>query len=157
MSDPAITPEALGRFLLKHPHAGDGDMATPLRVKWYESLARDVLDFLAAPSLAAEVERLAGEVERLNNEDDDEQLLLESIVKRLADENERLLAALRRKCRCGDDSVPTAWAGPEKGQRIPHHCDCVLYGIELPDPVRTPIAFADAVQTAAALPDERDE
>ena len=60
MSDPAITAEALGRFLLKHPQAGDGDMATPLRVKWYESLARDVLDFVAVPSLVAEVERLSG-------------------------------------------------------------------------------------------------
>jgi hypothetical protein len=57
--------------------------------------------------------------------------------------NALLVEALRLRCHCYDPDVtpPTDW---HSGARIPHHVDCVLYPIELPDAGLAPSAYADA-------------
>lgn len=65
-------------------------------------------------------------------------------VRHLLDENKVLLGLVKRECRCDEvGSPPTDWGN---GNPIPHHCDCLLYAIELPDPDLTPVAYADAVR-----------
>jgi hypothetical protein len=60
------------------------------------------------------------------------------------------LAAMRSVCPCDgfDRNPPTDW---RTGVRIPHHCDCPLYAIELPDATAAPAAHADAVKVRAEL------
>lgn len=63
------------------------------------------------------------------------------------DENVTLLTeALRRVCRCEDPDTtpPTSWCDGPTRPRIPHHCDCPLYVIELPSPKSAPNARMDA-------------
>lgn len=72
---------------------------------------------------------------------------------RIADlelENGLLRTVLRSACRCHEPDVnpPTDW---KTRARIPHHCDCPLYVIDLPDAVTAPAAHADATVRRAAL------
>lgn len=126
MSDPAITPEEARRLreaatpgpwwlaertpdgTVQYVCAGErypqsrlghivaqADSGYTAKSSW-DQRHRDLALIAAAPSLAAEVERLSAEVERLNEEDNQEQMLLESINERLSGEVERLRAALQR-------------------------------------------------------------
>ncbi len=58
--------------------------------------------------------------------------------------NDRLLlAALKAACDCYErDTHPTDW---NNRRRIPHHCDCPMYAVELPNAIDTPTAYADAL------------
>lgn len=53
-----------------------------------------------------------------------------------------LMETIRQKCRCEDPdmSTPTSWCDGDPGPRIPHHCDCLLYTIELPSEASAPNA-----------------
>lgn len=60
------------------------------------------------------------------------------------------LAALRAMCDC-NENPPANWN--EGHARIPHHCDCPLYTIELPDEKESPSAYADAIKRRKELLD----
>jgi hypothetical protein len=70
----------------------------------------------------------------------------------LVAERDLLREALRTRCKCYDPDVnqPTDW-GAVAGVRIPHHCDCPLYPIELPDRLLAATAYADAVRVRDGL------
>lgn len=55
-----------------------------------------------------------------------------------------LLEILKASCDCysPDKTPPSDWT---TGAPIPHHCDCPLYAIELPDAQDAPAARADAI------------
>lgn len=58
------------------------------------------------------------------------------------------IAALRRACECGDRNPPTDWRSKA---RIPHHTDCPMFAIELPDASAAPAAHAAAVELRSEL------
>jgi hypothetical protein len=61
-----------------------------------------------------------------------------------------LRAVVRAACTCTSPDVnpPTDW---KSKARIPHHCDCPLYPIELPDAATAPTAFEDALERRRVL------
>lgn len=61
------------------------------------------------------------------------------------------LAALRRTCACNDpdrSNPPTDW---QSKARIPHHVDCAMFALELPDEKTAPAAFKEAQAERAEL------
>lgn len=82
----------------------------------------------------------------------------QDVVPHLIDELENrreslriAMAALHDACVCDEPLVrnpPTDW---KSKARIPHHTDCPLYAIELPDPGVAPMAYADAVAARGKL------
>lgn len=58
-----------------------------------------------------------------------------------------LMEALRQVCICEDPDTtpPTSWCDGPEHPRIPHHCDCPLYVIELPPVETAPNARTDAL------------
>lgn len=71
-------------------------------------------------------------------------------TRQMRDRDRLMRNALREHCRCSDPDVdpPTDWTTTA---RIPHHCDCVLYPIELPHPNNAPAAYVDALDKRRAL------
>jgi hypothetical protein len=67
------------------------------------------------------------------------------------DDGHRLaMAALRAACDCDKrENPPCNWN--EGHARIPHHCDCPMYPIELPDEEESPSAHADATKKRKEL------
>lgn len=65
-------------------------------------------------------------------------------IAELEIENRLLRTVLRVACRCNDPNAnpPTDW---DTHARIPHHCDCPMFPIEIPDALTAPAAHAYAV------------
>ena len=81
----------------------------------------------------------------------------ESKIDALLDERDRLREALRVTCRCNDPghNPATDW-GAVGDVRIPHHCDCPLYPIELPDRLLAATAYADAIRVRDGLNPQKE-
>jgi hypothetical protein len=60
------------------------------------------------------------------------------------------IAVLRRSCDCNspDKNPPTDW---QSKARIPHHVDCGMFALELPDEKEAPAAFKEAQEVRTKL------
>ena len=114
--------------------------------------------------LCDEIDRVRVQRDALVAERDRLAQVVEASVTQLAAERDhfkaerdRLREALRVTCRCNDPghNPATDW-GAVGDVRIPHHCDCPLYPIELPDRLLAATAYADAIRVRDGLNPQKE-
>lgn len=114
---------------------------------------RDRMPLSEQLGLQKTVAKLNAKVSKQSQELRRQQLAVERRKKDISQlkKRDRLMRnALRQHCQCSDPDTtpPTDWTTTA---RIPHHCDCVLYPIELPHPNNAPAAYVDALDKRRAL------